>query len=210
VNRFSPRLASRLLGGFALLAVLMGVPLAVMAEESEPVASISLSVLPDTPDGTARYDTVLRYVFTIRNTGEVVLTDIALTDTLCGDVGAVSSLSPGSTVEFEGWARVESGEGVATVRALAPGSVEVSATAVHAIEPYISHDWPDEESAVPDPASAAAQTVAPVTAVAPDAAAAGEPFLPFTGESPARYLTLAWATGLALLGAILRRRARAI
>jgi hypothetical protein len=59
-----------------LLALLIAVPLAAMAEESAPVASISLSVLPDTPDGTARYDTMLRYVFTIRNTGEVVLTDI--------------------------------------------------------------------------------------------------------------------------------------
>jgi uncharacterized repeat protein (TIGR01451 family) len=208
VNRFSPRRASRLLAAFVLLALLIAVPLAAMAEEPAPVASISLSVLPDTLDGTARYDTMLRYVFTIRNTGEVVLTDIALTDTLCGDVGAVSSLSPGSTVEFEGWARVESGEGVATVRALAPGSVEVSATAAHAIDPYISHDWPDDEAAEPDPALAVTQTVAPVTAVAAGAAVADEAFLPFTGERPIGHLALAAATGF--LGITLRRYGRAI
>jgi uncharacterized repeat protein (TIGR01451 family) len=206
VNRFSARRASRLLAAFVLLALLIAGPLAVMAEEPALVASISLSVLPDTLDGTARYDTMLRYVFTIRNTGEVVLTDIALTDTLCGDVGAVSSLSPGSTVEFEGWARVESGEGVATVRALAPGSVEVSATAAHAIEPYISHDWPDDEAAEPGPALAAAQTVTPVTAVT--AAVADEAFLPFTGERPIGNLALAAATGF--LGITLRRYGRAI
>jgi hypothetical protein len=161
---------------------LIAVPLAAMAGETDPVAAISLSVRPDTPDGTAQYDTMLRYVFTVTNTGKVVLTDVVLADTLCGDVGAAATLAPGSSLEFEGWARVESGEGVATVRALAPGSIEASATAAHAIEPYISHEWPEDGST--------------------------EPYLPFTGEHPAPQVAV--AAGFAFLGVALRRCGRVI
>lgn len=182
MNRFSSRSAYSLLA-LALL-VFAAASLPAMAAEPSLVASISLSVLPDTPDGTARYDAMLRYAFTVTNTGEVVLADIELTDTFCGEVGTAASLAPGSSLEFEGWARVESGEGAATVRALTPGSLEVSATADHAIDPYISHKWPNDE------------------------AAADGPYLPFTGERAAHQLML--AAGFALLGIALRRHGRTI
>lgn len=208
MNRRSPRHASRLLAALVLVASLIAVPLAVMAGETDPVASISLSVRPDTPDGTAQYDTMLRYVFTVTNTGQVVLTDVVLTDTLCGDVGAAATLAPGFSLEFEGWARVESGEGVATVRALAPGSIDASATAAHAIDPYISHEWPEEGSAEPDPGLVAEHTAVPVAVPAVGAAVTTEPYLPFTGEHPAPQIAL--AAGCAFLGVALRRCGRVI
>lgn len=207
MSRFLPRFGRSLIA-LLLLVLLAAASPPAFAVEPGPVVSISLRVLPDTPDGTARYDTMLRYVFTVTNNGDVLLTDITLTDTLCGAVGTAASLAPGSSLEFEGWARVESGEGVAMVLALAPGSAEVSATAAHAIDPYISHDWPDGEAAKPDPEPVAEQTAAPVAAPVSDADAAEESYLPFTGGRAAYHLWL--AAGFAFFGITLRNRALAI
>jgi len=107
-------------------------------------AVLELTVAPDAPPEGVRWGSEVRYEFHLANTGSLPVTQIAVSDTLCGDVGTVTTLNPGQkTVLYATCVITGTGAGQTTVTGLDPDSLEVVATADHMVEVYIAHDWLD-------------------------------------------------------------------
>ena len=107
-------------------------------------AVLELTVVSDAPPEGVRWGSEVGYEFHLTNTGPLPVTQIVLSDTLCGDVGTVERLDPGQgTVLYATCTITGTGVGQATASGLDPNDLEVVVSTDHMVEVYIAHDWPD-------------------------------------------------------------------
>lgn len=110
----------------------------------EPATAQLVVMVSSDTDGGAELGREYTYTFTVRNTGDVAVSEITVDDTFVGHVGDIPMLAPGETVEIsKRITMADPGSGACTARGLDPEGGQVSGGTSHAVEIYIADNFTD-------------------------------------------------------------------
>lgn len=108
--------------------------------------ALTVTVSHDAPGGQAEFGSTVRFIYTVRNSGDETLTAISVDDEWAGHVGDVAVLAPGDERAFTRAITIEGsigGAGTTTASAMSEGGSAVSASAGYEIEVFIADQFAD-------------------------------------------------------------------